>query len=289
MTLPHAQKLEYFLWAANRARTTRDAACPACRGFDTHVLKRKYIVTALRECCSCGLRFRTPKDNQDTLEKFYQTSYSQGFTTDCPSDDVLAALCSKRFAGSARDFGEYIKVLNAVGLRSGDTILDFGSSWGYGSWQFRNAGFEVVSYEISKPRAEYSRKKLGCTTIDSVGELHGRVRCMFSSHVIEHLPNPNIIWQIANQVLTKNGVIICICPNGGPDRESYVGSKHYHQAWGKVHPLLINPRFLRNISGSHGFSTKVYSSPYQMDIIREGAIESPIRGDELCMVGRCSE
>jgi predicted SAM-dependent methyltransferase len=218
------------------------------------------------------------------LENFYQKSYSQGFTTDCPSDEALAALCSTNFAGCEKNFGDYVGVLDAIGLNSGDSILDFGASWGYGSWQLKCAGFEVFSYEISRPRAEYARTKLHCNTLDSVKQLPQRVRCMFSSHVIEHLPNPNIIWEIANEVLTPDGVILCFCPNGDPGRESRIGAKQYHRTWGKVHPLLISPRFLRNASKRHGFSSKIYSTPYRLDMMRERVEAQTIVGDELCMV-----
>jgi 2-polyprenyl-3-methyl-5-hydroxy-6-metoxy-1,4-benzoquinol methylase len=284
LTLPHAQKVEYFLWAVNRARIQRDTACPACKAIHTRLLKRKYIVTSLLECQGCGLRFRTPKDDHEALEDFYQQSYSQGFTTDCPSDEALAALCSTNFAGCEKNFEDYVRVLNAIGLKSGDSILDFGASWGYGSWQLKCAGFEVFSYEISRPRAEYARTKLRCNILDSVDQLPQRVRCMFSSHVIEHLPNPNVIWEVANEVLTLDGVILCFCPNGDPGRELRVGTKQYHQTWGKVHPLLISPKFLRNTSERHGFSSNIYSTPYRLDMMRHRVDAQAIVGDELCMV-----
>lgn len=284
MTLPDARKLGYLLWAANQARMTPETACPACNAANTRLVKRKFVVTSLWACEHCGLRFRIPKDEPDALGEFYQQSYSQGFTTDCPSDDVLATLRSTNFAGCEKNFCEYINVLNAVGLNRGDAILDFGASWGYGSWQLKRAGFEVYSHEISKPRAEYARVKLQCNTVDSIDQLPQRVRCMFSSHVIEHLPNPNIIWQIANEVLTKDGLIVCFCPNGDLGRESRVGSKRYHQTWGKVHPLLISPKFLRNTSARHGFSSEIYSTPYRLDLMRDRADAPAIVGDELCMV-----
>jgi hypothetical protein len=153
MSLSRQQRFQYFAWAAGTLLTGRNRCCPACYGTDTSLIKRKYLFTSLWHCASCDLRFRVPKDDPLRSAEFYQEEYTQGFTTDCPPDTVLASLIATKFADAERDFRSYVEVLRAAGLRPGDAILDFGCSWGYGSWQLREAGFNVYSYEISKPRA----------------------------------------------------------------------------------------------------------------------------------------
>src|ERR1039457_6433414 len=91
------QRIGYFAWAASRCVTRSDATCPSCGSEDTALLRRKYIITSLRSCGSCGLRFRFPKDSVGRTEQFYQEEYSEGFTTDCPSDEALSALLSQQF------------------------------------------------------------------------------------------------------------------------------------------------------------------------------------------------
>ncbi len=227
-----------------------------------------------------------PKDESSVSREFYQEAYSEGFTTDCPSDRALSCLVSKNFSGSEKDFQGYIAVLKALGLAAGDLIMDFGASWGYGSWQFRRSGFRAVSYEISKPRAEYAKTKLCCNMIESLDEMKERVKCLFSAHVIEHLANPSLIWEVAQKVLTDEGVVVCFCPNGEPARESLNGLDTYDKAWGRVHPMLITPRFLETTSSRFGFHPYVYSSPYKVDKISDNSSEAEITGDELCLVAK---
>lgn len=260
--------------------------CPACTSFNTSLVRRKYFVTSLWECQSCGLRFRVPKDDASESIDFYQAEYSAGFTTDCPSDDVLALLIAKKFSDSGKDFTGYIDVLRAIGMQNGDSLLDFGASWGYGSWQFRDAGFRVLSSEVSKPRAAFARTKLSCEMVESIDNLHEPVKCLFSAHVIEHLPNPNLIWEVAQKVLTGNGFVVCFCPNGEPARELTLGVGRYDLAWGKVHPMLITPRYIQNICASYGFEARLYSSPYNMSEISNWKASDQITGDELCVVAR---
>jgi hypothetical protein len=232
------------------------------------------------------LRFRIPKDRASDTGAFYQNEYSEGSVTECPSEDVLSSWIAKKFVGTYRDFTPYISVLKSLGLGDCDSLLDFGASWGYGSWQFREAGFKVFSYEISKPRAQFARDRLSCNMVESIDGITEKVKCLFSAHVIEHLPNPNLLFEIADKVLTADGFMVCFCPNGEPARESLVGVRQYDYFWGKVHPMLITPKFLHSTSARFGFRSLVYSSPYDINDISNERTEIEVTGVEICLIAR---
>src|SRR5438105_80138 len=117
MSLSRLRRLQYLGWAAGTLWSSR--RCPACNGTDTSLIKRKYLFTSLWHCASCDLRFRVPKDDPPRSAEFYQKDYTQGFTTDCPSDAVLASLIATKFSNSEKDFRAYVEVLRAAGLRPG--------------------------------------------------------------------------------------------------------------------------------------------------------------------------
>src|SRR5439155_12461449 len=158
--------------------------------------------------------------------------------------------------------------LEAAGVQTGSTVIDYGCSWGYGSWQLREAGFRVLSYEVSLPRAKYAAEKLHCELIRSVDDLTPPVDCLFSAHVIEHLPDPNVIWRDASRVIRAGGLFVSFAPNGSPSLERQCPAV-YHKHWGKVHPLMWTPEALRESSRRYGFSPVVFSSPYQPEKIRQ--------------------
>jgi 2-polyprenyl-3-methyl-5-hydroxy-6-metoxy-1,4-benzoquinol methylase len=278
-------RLEYLLWALSRS-VQSDKSCPACKTADTRLIRRKYLATALRECPQCGLRFRTPKDDKKSAEEFYREEvYKQGFTTDLPSDSELQAMLATRFAGTEKDFTTRIDALVAAGLPRGARILDFGSSWGYGSWQMREAGFEVFSYELGRNRDWYAKAKLGCKGVPDLRDLDGTIDCFFSAHVIEHLPDPYAMFEEAVRLLRPGGMFVCFCPNGAKQRELR-DPKGYHANWNMVHPLLLTPEFMLKAAKTHGFTeSSAFSTPVTAQEIRDMKGNS-LDGDDLLLIAR---
>jgi hypothetical protein len=86
--------------------------------------------------------------------------------------------------------------------------------------------------------------RLSCNIVESVESLRGRLKCVFSAHVIEHLADPNLLWNVGTTILEDGGLIVCFCPNGDPLLEGIYGASRYRQLWGKVHPLLVTSNFL---------------------------------------------
>jgi SAM-dependent methyltransferase len=277
------EKIKYFLWAGSRYPFS-ETSCPSCGHANTEKIIRKALVTTLYECRGCGLRFRVPKDSLKSSTGFYQRRYQEGVTTECPGPQELEQLIATGFKDSGRDFAGYIDVVKAQGLKANDLVLDYGSSWGYGSWQFKRAGFRVYSFEISAPRANYARDHLDCVMLDSPESCPEKVDLFFSAHVIEHLPDPNLLWQAASQSLKPDGVVILFMPNGDPAREQ-INPRSYHQVWGKVHPLLISATALDSMAQAHGFSGRAYSSPYDLQNIRSDH-SGDLAGDELLYIAK---
>ncbi len=270
-------KFKYLLWSLSRIAVA-DTRCPGCPGQHAQLVKRKYT-TALYVCPECKLMFRVPKDDPNTTGSFYESEYEQGFTTDCPLTEELEKLKSTRFAGTEKDYAVYISFLQAAGIRPGMSIFDFGCSWGYGSWQLSQAGYDVYSYEIAPTRARYAETMLRCKMISP---WHSRrsFDCFFSAHVLEHLNNPREMWQVAREVLRPDGAVVTFLPNGHLTRPKV------HKTWGKVHPLLIESNALLNMARSIDFSGTTYTTPYDLQAVSHEVQGSELSGAELAIVAR---
>ncbi|MHA1113215.1 MAG: class I SAM-dependent methyltransferase [Alphaproteobacteria bacterium] len=232
-------RLRYLVWAAGRQLVGVGRACPSCGDRKSARIDGKFLVTSLRRCAGCGLMFRTPTDSARDLARFYQSEYSEGFTTDFPDDAALAALIARRFRGTDRDYGRTINILRALGVAPGARLFDFGCSWGYGSWQMRDAGFEVEAYELSAPRRAFAADKLGIAVHESTASIDGPFDVFFSSHVLEHVPEHGPVFDLAHRLLRPGGLFVALTPNGA-DAFRRKWPRRWHTHWSKVHPLLLD-------------------------------------------------
>ena len=239
-------RLAYFGHSLANQFTKERFSCPSCGCLTSKVVDRKYLVTQLRRCADCLLLFRTPTDDPATNASFYENEYTQGFTTDVPSDAILAEMKQSSFVGGEKDYSCYISVLTQLGLKPGARVFDYGCSWGYGSYQLDRAGFEVVSFEIAPSRKRYAKEKLGVRTVDNMDkaaiDYAGHFDCFFSAHVIEHIPSPAQAFTYAMRLLKSGGLFVSFTPNGSQEHRSVSAS--WSALWGEVHPNYIDDVFL---------------------------------------------
>ena len=266
--------------------------CPNCGCERSLVVSRKYLVTTLRRCDNCNLLFRVPTSKKKEQVKFYQNEYSQGFTTDVPTRETLELLKRTKFHGTEKDFSGYIKVLEALGCKSGVRVFDYGCSWGYGSWQMQEAGYRVSAFEISVPRCNYAKNYLGIEAAHSLEGISGPVDVFFSAHVIEHVFSVRELVDLAKTFVKPGGLFVAFCPNGSEefmkkDRRSW------NLLWGMVHPNFLDKHFLGKLFERNSYL--LATTPYDLREINkwsqfsEKSSELNLNGRELMIVVKRSQ
>jgi len=203
--------------------------------------------------------FRTPTDDPAGNLSFYENEYTQGFTTDVPSDAALIELKRSNFVGADTCYRYYISVLTELGLKPGTRVFDYGCSWGYGSYQLAQSGFDVTSFEVAPGRRRYAQEKLGISTVDNMHhvltDLAFQFDCFFSAHVLEHVPSPMQSFSYAMRLLKPGGLFVSFTPNGGEGLRA--SNPNWRKSWGEVHPNLIDAVFL---DSSFKFSPRALGS-----------------------------
>ena len=273
-------KYNYLLDCALRYATP--VYCPSCQSRQNKLIDRKYLVSRLFECGDCGLYYRHPLEKVAVNREFYQSKYKQGdsITTFMPEDgEDLERLKNKLLnepdnAKNAlrirRIFGSLIPEIQNL------SVVDYGASWGYISWQLKSYGLNVQSYEISVPRARYGNQHLGLDIQTDESALQGGNHIFFSSHVIEHVPVVSQMLELAARLTRPDGFIVTICPNGSPEfrRTDPAG---FHLVWGQVHPNYLNANFFQKyFIGNPLFLT---STPFDLEALRNWDQQSHFTGD----------
>jgi hypothetical protein len=114
--------------------------------------------------------FRAPTDDPAYNQNFYDPAYSHGFTTDLPSDAVLAEaieLYRKR-----KGLHLVYRCFASAWLKSRQPNFRFWGSLGV-RHQLAAAGFQVTCYEVAPRRRKYAKVNLG---VDVVSDMEGTVQ-----------------------------------------------------------------------------------------------------------------
>ena len=273
-------KVSIFKWLFKKGLN-----CPNCNSYDSKIISRKYLITTLRECQNCFLLYRAPTTTTEENNQFYQEKYSAGFTTDCPNDEELKKLIDTNFENSERTYKKYFEIINLISPQK-NKLLDFGCSWGYGSYQLTNLGFDVDGYEISKPRRKYAKEKLNIKTINNLEDINEKYYdIFFSSHVLEHLPDLNYILGLAFKVIKKGGYFLSFTPNGSFFHKRK--NKDWNKLWGIVHPNFLNENFYKNYFKNYKYY--ISSTPYKNNSIKKFINGNEnfcddLEGDELLII-----
>lgn len=281
-------KVSYLTNTLRKLLVPNAYRCPNCGESRSVVIERKYVVTSLRRCAGCNLMFRAPADSPAENKQYYSEAYSQGFTTEMPDDETLKSLMQSMFRNTERDYGAYLSILEMLGCHADQSMIDFGCSWGYGSYQLQQADYDVHSYEISAPRARYAEEKLGVRLIpdfDAWSQSSGAAcsfDVFFSAHVLEHVPSPGKVIRAAFRVLKPGGLFVAFHPNGSAACRA--AEAHWSQWWGEVHPNMIDDVFyddaLAEYPRLYGSSPGEITST-QRDLLMNADRALVIRSDNL--------
>lgn len=282
-------RTSFLISTVFRIATGQPKTCPHCESADTVLLQRKKFLLELRRCEDCRLTYRYPKEDVARNRTFYQDRYREGMTTVTPSLEELEILKGSNFTGTDKDFSLKIQLVQQE--KSGGRLLDYGCSWGYGLIQFQSSGYDVVGFEISRPRAEYGRKHLKLEIIDDfrmIDSLQGAsFDIIHSSHVLEHLPELNSVFSRFRRLLKPDGVLIIFVPNAGGRLARELGVR-WGPMIGEKHPLAFTAEFFARNLPKHGFlSPRFKSSPYGSS---KGAPATVVQeGDELMVIAGLAE
>jgi 2-polyprenyl-3-methyl-5-hydroxy-6-metoxy-1,4-benzoquinol methylase len=276
-------RINFLLSVMRKIIAAQDSSCPYCGSNMTHIVQRKKVVLQLRSCQACELLFRYPKDVAEESRSFYQLNYREPTVTDLPRPSELPRHIQTNFASIARDLSGPIATMKR--LKPSGTILDYGSSWGYGVHQFRAAGYDAAGYEISRPRAEFGRRHLNVTIYESVEDLTDRsFDILFSSHVLEHIPNPRVAFDHFRRLLKPSGLLMIFVPNAGGRLARELGT-----TWGPLicekHVLALTAAFFERNLSTYGLRLLFGTSPYTRPPAPL-AMTTDLDGEELMVIGQ---
>lgn len=285
------QKFNYF--ADSAARYFSRVYCPSCQSKNYALTDRKYLVSRLFECKDCGLYFRHPLESVAANRGFYQSKYQQadGITTFLPEEGSDLEKVKEGIVNNPGNPKNALRIKRIFEIlypsQQNLSVVDYGASWGYISWQLKSYGLNVQSYELSQPRAHYGNAHLGLDIQTNERELRGGNHVFFSSHVIEHVPVVSKMLELAADLTHPEGFVVTLCPNGSREYRQK-DPAGFHLAWGQVHPNYLNANFFKKY-----FTEKplfITTTPFDWESLKNWNQQSQFIGDlsgsELLTIAR---
>ncbi len=233
--------------------------CPYCSSFLYYLMQRKKILIQVRKCKDCGLIYRWPVDRLEDACSFYDSkAYHGQQATDIPRLDILPQLVQQKFRGSEWDKTHRLDfVRRLIGCRG--RLLDFGCSWGYGTYQYAELGFDVIGLDISHTRVEFGRLNLKLDLHFDWSEFDKNIYfdVIIADHSLEHLYNIRETIEKFRMHSKPGSKLIIFTPNVD---YSYVQKRGIRISIGESHTVAFTMDwFLKNLP-QHRFYPHFYTS-----------------------------
>jgi 2-polyprenyl-3-methyl-5-hydroxy-6-metoxy-1,4-benzoquinol methylase len=237
------------------------------------------------ECKKCQFKHIVPIPTEEELVKVYEDEY---YSVEKPLYIERMKEDSEWWNLSYDDrYDSFEEFLDKNNRR----ILDIGSGPGLFLNRGKERGWEVTGIEPSKQAFEYSSKKLGLNIYnmflneDTKNDI-GRFDVIHMSEVLEHVPNPKGLLNIALEKLNANGLICIVVPNDYNPFQNSLRDACGYDPWWVAPPHHINYynfESLTRLLEKVGFKVVLRESTFPIDmflLMGENYIENNILGRE---------
>lgn len=90
----------------------------------------------------------------------------------------------------------------------------------------------------------------------------GRYDCVFSSHVIEHVPSPAKAFEYAFKLLRNEGLFVSFTPNGSSAARAR--NPNWKKLWGEVHSNFVDEEFLERSFRQFASHHRIFAGSWRL-------------------------
>jgi SAM-dependent methyltransferase len=219
------------------------------------------------ECESCGFKHIVPIPDTDELDKVYREEYysqEKPFYLERYREDLewWNLVYDERY-------DTFESLMHGKQRR----ILDIGSGPGFFLLRGKERGWDTLGIEPSVKAVEHSRG-LGLNIVEDfldakTASALGKFDVVHMSEVLEHIPNPKGMLQLAYDLLNPEGLVCVVVPNDYNPIQKMLASSCGYNPWWVVPPHHINyfdftslSRLLREV----GFKPVYQEATFPIDL-----------------------
>lgn len=176
--------------------------CPLCNGKLLFVYKMGDY--RIEKCSICKTGLVNPMPDQDALAKFYDGFLYAANIQHMP---IIARSSTKLFSELCLKRDTHLQ------------MLDVGGGGGFYSKSFEDLGYGKSTYiDLDQKACEFAKSKLNVSTVVNADVTAVKFETKFDfimcRHIIEHLIRPGDFILKMTELLSEQGVLLVMCPNG---------------------------------------------------------------------------
>lgn len=186
--------------------------CPVCNSPEHKVYERfgSELQYTYVKCSKCGMIYQSPrpKYNQHFIDAAYASYYQYAENLQLNDLTEIRESSVGMFKKEIDYISQYDKKKTAV--------LDIGSGMGTFLYAAKPVYKEAVGLDVSKQMASFVEKHLGVKVFVQQFESFTyptKFSLIHMSHVIEHVPDPNLWLRKAKEMLDEDGILVINVPN----------------------------------------------------------------------------
>jgi SAM-dependent methyltransferase len=190
---------------AQTLKTTESPFCRACHtALDVNVSRGHKNGFDLLPCASCGTTTVHPFPTNEELMRFYQ-SY-KGSAVYIPKEAGKVRRAKRRIA-------------RLLSYTKGKRFLDVGCNIGYSVKAALDLGLDAKGIDIDADAVSVANQSYGqrfnALSVEDYAAQGHKADILYSSEVIEHVPDPDSFMQAVDKILDDKGVLYMTMPDGG--------------------------------------------------------------------------
>lgn len=186
--------------------------CPVCNSGKYKVYERfgSDLQYTYVKCNNCGMIYQSPRPeyNQHFIDAAYASYYQ--YAANLQLNDLTEIRESS--VGMFKKEIEYISRYD----KKKTAVLDIGSGMGTFLYAAKPVYKEAIGLDVSKQMASFVEKQLSVKVFVQQFEEFSypqKFSLIHMSHVIEHVPDPNLWLRKAKDMLDEDGILVINVPN----------------------------------------------------------------------------
>ncbi|MFA4994366.1 MAG: class I SAM-dependent methyltransferase [Bdellovibrionales bacterium] len=198
-------------------------------------------------CPQCGTVTISPFPTHEDLIKFYQ---------DYKDKADYRAKQDKKIRRSLR------RIKRMIRLTSGNRFLDVGCNYGFAVMAALRLGLDARGIDIDGAAIENNKKVIGgylfsATSVEEYAAQGHKVDMLYTSEVIEHVPNPDAFVKSLSTLLAPGGILYLTTPDAG-----HFAVPRRLETWKEIMPpehiTYFTRRGLTHLFEKHGLKVRKF-------------------------------